>query len=66
MEEFKHVWMLFASEARAEWKTDGRIGAMSAVMWTLYQSVVVKRGEGKSKGVHLAVDLAVPTLTYSH
>ncbi|KAK0146713.1 Retrovirus-related Pol polyprotein from type-1 retrotransposable element R2 [Merluccius polli] len=43
VEEFKYLGVLFTSEGRMEWEIDRRIGAASAVMWTLHGSVVVKR-----------------------
>ncbi|XP_077441792.1 uncharacterized protein LOC144063805 [Vanacampus margaritifer] len=43
VEEFKYLGVLFTSEARLEREIDRRIGAASAVMQTLYRSVVVKK-----------------------
>ncbi|TWW68211.1 hypothetical protein D4764_19G0000090 [Takifugu flavidus] len=43
VEEFKYLGVLFTSEGRMEQEIDRRIGAASAVMQTLHQSVVVKR-----------------------
>nr|XP_049580440.1 charged multivesicular body protein 1a isoform X2 [Syngnathus scovelli] len=43
VEEFKYLGVLFTIEGRMEREIDRRIGAASAVMRTLYRSVVVKR-----------------------
>ena len=42
VEEFKYLGVLVMSDGRREWEIDRRIGAASAVVWTLYWSVVVK------------------------
>ena len=43
VEEFKYLGVLFTSEGKMEREIDRRIGAASAVMRTLRQSIVVKR-----------------------
>uniref|UniRef100_A0A8C9SX65 ribonuclease H n=1 Tax=Scleropages formosus TaxID=113540 RepID=A0A8C9SX65_SCLFO len=43
VEEFKYLGVLFTSEGKMERQVDGRIGAASTVMRSLYRSVVVKR-----------------------
>ncbi|KAJ0009622.1 hypothetical protein NQD34_001324 [Periophthalmus magnuspinnatus] len=43
VEEFKYLGVLFTSEGRMEREIDRRIGAASAVMRSLYRSVVVRR-----------------------
>ena len=43
VEEFKYLRVLLMSEGKMEQEIDRWIGAASAVMWTLSQSVVVKR-----------------------
>ena len=40
---FRYVQVLFTSEGRMEWEIKRQISAASAVVWTLYRSVVVKR-----------------------
>ncbi|TWW80607.1 R2 Retrovirus-related Pol polyprotein from type I retrotransposable element [Takifugu flavidus] len=57
VEEFKYLGVLFTSEGRMEQEVDRRIGAASAVMRTLHQSVVAKR---------IYRSIFVPTLTYGH
>lgn len=46
VEGFKYLWVLFTRDGRGEREIDRQIGAASAVMRTLYQSVVVKRQLG--------------------
>ncbi|KAK3551509.1 hypothetical protein QTP70_017371 [Hemibagrus guttatus] len=43
VEEFKYLGVLFTSERRMDREIDRRIGAAAAVMWSMYQSVVVKK-----------------------
>ncbi len=43
MEVFKYLGVLFTSEGKLEWEIDRRIGATSAVMRSMYRSVVVKK-----------------------
>uniref|UniRef100_A0A674MBB2 Reverse transcriptase domain-containing protein n=1 Tax=Takifugu rubripes TaxID=31033 RepID=A0A674MBB2_TAKRU len=57
VEEFKYLGVLFTSEGKMEREIDRRIGAASAVMWTLDRSVVVKRAEPKGEALDLPVDL---------
>ncbi|KAK3568587.1 hypothetical protein QTP86_009401 [Hemibagrus guttatus] len=61
VEEFKYLGVLFTSEGRMDREIDRWIGAAAAVMWSMYQSVLVKkelRGE--------ALDLPVNLRSYSH
>ncbi|KAJ0016146.1 hypothetical protein NQD34_014436 [Periophthalmus magnuspinnatus] len=44
---------------------DRRIGAASAVMWSLYRSVVVKK-ELSGRWLSIYRSIYVPTLTYGH
>ncbi|KAK3556362.1 hypothetical protein QTP70_007074 [Hemibagrus guttatus] len=44
VEEFKYLGFLFMSEGRMDREIDRRIGAAAAVMRSMYQSVVVKKG----------------------
>ncbi len=43
VEEFKYLGVLFTSEGRMEREIDRRSGAASAVMRSMYRSVVVKK-----------------------
>ncbi|KAK3567029.1 hypothetical protein QTP86_008977 [Hemibagrus guttatus] len=43
VEEFKYLGVLFTSEGRMDREIDKRIGAVAAVMWSMYRSVVVKK-----------------------
>ncbi|KAI3355708.1 hypothetical protein L3Q82_004202 [Scortum barcoo] len=43
VEEFKYLGVLFTSEGKMEREIDRRIGAASAVMWSVYRTVVVKK-----------------------
>ena len=43
VKELKYLGVLFTSEGEIEREIDRQIGAASAVMWMLRQSVVVKR-----------------------
>ncbi|CAM4556599.1 unnamed protein product [Leuciscus chuanchicus] len=57
VEEFKYLGVLYRSEGRMEREIDRRIGAASAVKWSMYRSVVVKP---------IDRSIYVPTLTYGH
>ncbi|KAI3376739.1 hypothetical protein L3Q82_000006 [Scortum barcoo] len=43
VEEFKYLGVLFTSEGKMEREIDRRIGAASAVMRSVYRTVVVKK-----------------------
>ncbi|TWW62404.1 hypothetical protein D4764_04G0010510 [Takifugu flavidus] len=66
VEEFKYLGVLFTSEGRMEQEIDRRIGAASAVMQTLHQSVVVKRELSQKAKFSIYWSIFVPTLTYGH
>ncbi|TWW77636.1 R2 Retrovirus-related Pol polyprotein from type I retrotransposable element [Takifugu flavidus] len=66
VEEFKYLGVLFTSEGRMEREIDRRIGAASAVMRTLHQSVVVKRELSRKAKLLIYRPIFVPTLTYGH
>ena len=60
MKEFKYLGILFTSEGKMEHEVDRRIGAASAVMQVLYQTIVVKkeeRAESEGKALNLPVGL---------
>ncbi|TWW59883.1 hypothetical protein D4764_06G0014130 [Takifugu flavidus] len=66
VEEFKYLGVLFMSEGRMEQEIDRRIGAASAVMRTLYRSVVVKRELSRKVKLSIYQSIFVLPLTYGH
>ena len=66
VEEFKYLVVLFTSEGRMEREIDRWIGAVAAVMWSLYCSVVVKRELSQKAKLSIYQSVYVPTLTYGH
>ncbi|CAM4611183.1 unnamed protein product [Leuciscus chuanchicus] len=66
VEEFKNLGVLFTSEGRMEWEIDRRIGAASAVMRSMYRSVVVKKELSRKAKLSIYQSIYVPTLTYGH
>ncbi|KAI3361768.1 hypothetical protein L3Q82_002111 [Scortum barcoo] len=67
VEEFKYLGVLFTSEGKIEREIDRRIGAASAVMRSVYRTVVVKKElSRKAKLSIYRVNLRSQTLTYGH
>ncbi|KAK3567028.1 hypothetical protein QTP86_008979 [Hemibagrus guttatus] len=66
VEEFKYLGVLFTSEGRMDHEIDRRIGAAAAVMWSMYQSVVVKKELSRKAKLSIYQSIYVPTLTYGH
>ncbi|TWW56043.1 hypothetical protein D4764_08G0000300 [Takifugu flavidus] len=66
VEEFKYLGILFTSEGRMEREIDRRIGAASAVMRVLNQSVVVKKELSRKAKLSIYRSIYVPVLTYGH
>ncbi|KAK3509762.1 hypothetical protein QTP70_008395 [Hemibagrus guttatus] len=66
VEEFKYLGVLFTSEGRMDREIDRRIGAAAAVMWSMYQSVVVKKELSRKAKLSIYQSIYVPTLTYGH
>ncbi len=66
VEEFKYLGVLFTSEGRMEREIDRRIGAASAVMRSMYRSVVVKKELSRKAKLSIYLSIYVPTLTYGH
>ncbi|KAI3369681.1 hypothetical protein L3Q82_024524 [Scortum barcoo] len=67
VEEFKYLGVLFTSEGKIEREIDRRIGAASAVMRSVYRTVVVKKEELSRKAkLSIYRSIYVPTLTYGH
>ncbi|KAI3373168.1 hypothetical protein L3Q82_006373 [Scortum barcoo] len=68
VEEFKYLGVLFTSEGKIEREIDRRIGAASAVMRSVYRTVVVKKelSRRRSEALDLPGQSHAPTLTYGH
>ena len=66
VEEFKYLGVSFTSEGTMEREIDRRIGAASAVMRTLYRSVVVKKELSRKAKLSIYRSIYVPALTYGH
>ncbi|KAK0156594.1 putative uncharacterized transposon-derived protein F52C9.6 [Merluccius polli] len=66
VEEFNYLGVLFTSEGRIEREIDRRISAASAVMRTLYGSVVVKRELSRKAKLSIYQSIYIPALTYGH
>ncbi len=65
VEEFKYLGVLFTRDGMMEREINRRIGAASAVMWSMYRSVVVKELSCKAK-LSIYRSIYKPTLTYVH
>ncbi|KAK3506845.1 hypothetical protein QTP70_029252 [Hemibagrus guttatus] len=63
VEEFKYLGVLFT---RMECDIDRRIGAVAAVMRSMYRSVVVKKELSRKAKLSIYQSIYVPTLTYGH
>ncbi|KAK3530739.1 hypothetical protein QTP70_000755 [Hemibagrus guttatus] len=66
VEEFKYLGVLFTSEGRIDREIDRRIGAVAAVMRSMYQSVVVKKELSQKAKLSIYQSIYIPTLTYGH
>ncbi|CAM4608815.1 unnamed protein product [Leuciscus chuanchicus] len=66
VEEFMYLGVLFMSEGRMHREIDRRIGAASAVMRSMYRSVVVKKELSRKAKLSIYRSIYVPTLTYGH
>ncbi|KAK3510136.1 hypothetical protein QTP70_026851 [Hemibagrus guttatus] len=66
VEEFKYLGVLFTSEGRMDREIDRWIGAVAAVMQSMYQSVVVKKELSQKAKLSIYQSIYVPTLTYGH
>lgn len=66
MVDFKYLGFLFMSDGRLEREIDRWIGAASALMQILYQSIVVKRKLSRKPKLSIHRSIYVPTLTYGH
>ena len=66
MKEFKYLWVLFVSEGTMEHEICRRIGAVGAVLCSLYRTVVTKRVLSCKAKLSVYRSVFVPTLTYCH
>ncbi|TWW63118.1 hypothetical protein D4764_03G0001260 [Takifugu flavidus] len=66
VEEFKYLRVLFTSEGRMEQEIDRRIGAVSAVIRTQHQSVVMKRELSQKAKLSIYRSIFVPIFTDGH
>ncbi|KAK3533211.1 hypothetical protein QTP70_013614 [Hemibagrus guttatus] len=66
VEEFKYLGVLFTSEGRMDREIDRRIGAVAAVMRSMYRSVVVKKELSRKAKLSIYQSIYAPTLTYGH
>ncbi|KAI3376109.1 hypothetical protein L3Q82_016635 [Scortum barcoo] len=64
VEEFKYLGVLFTSEGKMEREIDRRIGAASAVMRSVYRTVVVKKE--LSRKAKLSITGQSIALTFPH
>ena len=62
VKKFKYLGVLSTSEGKME----REISAASAVMWALYQTVVVKKELSQKAKLSIYQSVYVPTLTYGH
>ncbi|KAI3367177.1 hypothetical protein L3Q82_008232 [Scortum barcoo] len=58
--------VLFTSEGKIEREIDRRIGAASAVMRSVYRTVVVKKELSRKAKLSIYRSIYAPTLTYGH
>ncbi|KAI3359391.1 hypothetical protein L3Q82_002893 [Scortum barcoo] len=68
VEEFKYLGVLF-TKVRERWSVrliNRRIGAASAVMRSVYRTVVVKKELSRKAKLSIYRSIYVPTLTYGH
>ncbi|KAK3542716.1 hypothetical protein QTP70_000099 [Hemibagrus guttatus] len=66
VEEFKYLGVLFTSEGRMDREIDRWSGAATAVMRSMYWSVVVKKELSRKAKLSIYQSIYVPTLTYGH
>ncbi len=66
VEEFKYLGVLFTSKGSMERVIDRWIGAASAVMRSMYRSVVVKKEMSCKAKLSIYRSIYVPTLTYGY
>jgi len=65
VKEFKYLGVLFSSEGTMEREMGRRIGAVGAVLQSLYRTVVTKRELSQKAKLSVYRAIFVPTLTYS-
>ncbi|KAI3373259.1 hypothetical protein L3Q82_006385 [Scortum barcoo] len=66
VEEFKYLGVLFMSEGKMECEIDRQIGVVSAVMRSVYRTIVVKKELSRKAKLSIYRSIYAPTLTYGH
>ncbi|KAL7857954.1 hypothetical protein AOLI_G00180560 [Acnodon oligacanthus] len=66
VEEFKYLRVLFTSHGKRDREIGRRLGQATAVMRSLYRTVVVKRELSRKAKLSIYRSVYVPTLTYAH
>ena len=66
VEKFKYLGVELSNDARQDCEIDQRIGAASAVLHSLYQSVVTKKEVSRRTKMAIFKELYRPTLIYGH
>ena len=66
VEKFKHLGVVFASDARWSKEIDTRIGKANAVLRELYRSAATKRELSNTANLSVFKSVFVPILTYGH
>ena len=66
VEKFKYLWIEFSNDARLDCKIDRRIGTASAILRSLYRSVVTKKEVSRRTGMAIFNAVYRPTLIYGH
>ena len=66
VEKFKYLRVLFTSEGKMEGEVDRRISAASAVMWTSYWTIVMKKELSQKTKLSDYQSVYVPTLSCGH
>lgn len=61
----EYLGVLLTNGEKIEWEIDRQIGAVSAVKWLMYRSVMVKRELSKGQALHNQW-IYVPTFNYGH
>lgn len=63
LEDFKYLEVLFTSEGRIECEIDRLVSAAAGVVWSMYQSAMVKELIQQAR---LNLVIYAPTLSYGH
>lgn len=60
------IFQRFSSEEKMANEIYRKAGAASAVMWSVYWTIVMKKGHGQKSKVSIYRSVYTPTLTYGH